>query len=201
MPVNDPTRFDALRHKALSLQRGGDRPSRESKLLLPGRLSGREGLRRRRGASRRRVRAPIRTRSRRSECGTLQRAAGSLRSGTRTCQSEGSVSHLAGDALYSCGDAVLGWDATESCAADQEVRRVRPSYGQRRRFSGQTAMVAAGAGGRSGSDLGRRIPPSGLQHSAPHCDGPVYCLSFSPRSTKLVAAGARRRRTRSGTFC
>jgi WD40 repeat protein len=93
-----------------------------------------------------------------------------------------------GSTLYSCGAAVLAWDATKP---EPPIRKfdVPGRLTISVAVSADSTMLAAGD--REGTvviwDAGSTARVATLTHGG----GPVYCLAFSPTSTKLVAAGER----------
>ena len=93
-----------------------------------------------------------------------------------------------GQTLYSCGDKVLGWDATKPGAPLHEF----DAHG------GQMISVAISpdgamlvAGGQDGTIVVWDIKAARRLGTLTHDFGPVYGLAFSPTSTKLVAVGER----------
>ena len=93
-----------------------------------------------------------------------------------------------GRTLYSCGDKVLGWDATKPGAPLHEF----DAHGGRMisvAISPDGAMLAAG--GQDGTVVVWDIKAAKRLGTLTHDVGPVYGLAFSPTSTKLVAGGER----------
>jgi WD40 repeat protein len=93
-----------------------------------------------------------------------------------------------GRVLHSCGSKVLGWDATKSGLPtrkfDASGRRMLSVA-----VSADGKMLAAG--GSDGEVVIWDTESSARFASLTHSGGAVYCLAFSPTSTKLVAAGER----------
>jgi WD40 repeat protein len=91
-----------------------------------------------------------------------------------------------GRTLYSCGDKVLGWDATKPGTPLREF----DAHGGRMlsvAISPDGAMLVAG--GQDGTVVVWDIKAAKRLGTLTHAFGPVYGLAFSPTSAKLVAVG------------